>query len=568
MASPQDGGDAKGPTPDVGSGACLEGSFYLSGANFRRLTPPGKQLLRKNVTFKKKDHFGTKEGGSKKFSLKDMISNAKKITEEFVEPIKKQFRDEGIIPNPFQDVIEEGIENKYLSFPRQLDGKFNDSFGEEYHQFRQHAYKRAVKKYQATYWRPTYKFLQGVNMAPGEDMVLRGKALRTGIRESMEIDLLPACINSVSYNTWEASLVWSKLAPGNVTKHEEWLSYNTRLKLKEVAAYGDELEELQYIYQSFWYLARINRRNWLGALYEQPESRVLDYFLPPWQHPNGMKYPDDMVLISVEGTDIMTTAEEILKWTELYRLPKKRYPIGGCEDHHCVAYAIYLTRIGIPEKYIIMHLTLDSMKEVKNRLEIQIFGDLAENALEPEEVPEGISLEDFRDLLDKKNQEEPKTLQAGVMPAWEDMIKGLEDESEDEDSSGDEKSQREEGHGEEMNLPYDWNLHDSANEFAAYVEGDTREEYSPGAQADDAVSYTSETMPDRELTPLEALGIDLIDPSSKADKTSQPALNRVRLVWNPGGGVRPIPKRYNIVSLERLRMSREGLLRQARRGKW
>jgi hypothetical protein len=115
---------------------------------------------------------------------------------------------------------------------------------------------------------------------------------------------------------------------------------------------------------------------------------------------------------------------------------------------------------------------------------------------------------------------------------FEDLLNEEDDFPDSDDEP--EKIQR-----EEEDLPYEFGLHTSNDEYESLVQmGILEPEEDNISEVSDA---DSENMAPNRLTRLEALGIDLIDPSR--DNTFQPQQRRIGLVWDPGGGRRPIRMR-------------------------
>jgi hypothetical protein len=480
-----------------------------------------------------------------------MLINAKKAEKVYGGPILEELENNGFIPSPFHDTIEEGIMNKVASFSRKLDEPFTREFGRQYHELRQKAWKKALQDHNSK--KPlSYKFLQGANMCPRDDMYIWDKPKNTYIESTLKIELVPGTVNSFKYNTFEASQVWSGLAKGACSLSEEWLSYKNTFEMDDMRVYIEELDELKYIYKGFWHLSRINRIDWLSTLYRDPERKMIDYNLPSWRSMDGMNHSDDTVVLSVEGIDLYISVEKLFEWICWYRLPKKRYPIGGCEDNKCVAYALYLEDLGIPPEYIRQCFTLEVMKDVENFLEVSMFPMPSRNEEEEDESEAWLSLGynfDSIETIEEANIRR-EAIEAETTEIFHKVninfgnIDLSQLELGEEDSQISEEDRRERAREMEENMPYERDLHASNNEFEVWYEGLTREKIEEHQEWEGG-SEASDDMPDNKLTPIEELGIDLIDPSR--DSTMQPSLSRIGMVWNPGGGKRTVAKRYNFL---------------------
>jgi hypothetical protein len=490
----------------------------------------------------------------KKFTLADMLKNARKVEREVGKPIVKALEDAGHIPNPFFDQIEESIMNKVDAFSRKLDGPFTREFGRKYHDIRQEAWKRAQKKEKDAPYGNIWTHIRGVNFAlPAEAMLRDPQIGKTHYRQGgLHVNLVKPVLNWYANNAFESSRIYSGLETGNVSTSVELLEYQTKIDFDEGRLYNDELDELKMIYKAYWYLSGIDRRNWIRTVYSDPDTKVLDYRTSKMACPDGLRRHDEYVLFVVEGTDIYIQVEDLYRWITYYRTPGKRYAIGECDSELCVQYAIYLEYMyNVPEIYIQERLTVDLVQEVKSHMELL---NLATSPLQKKEDVDEEDEEYAKRMLgiDTSFNFERAVRQAEVaqeaiyrfVPV--DFTSGTIDLSQLDDGETDSNISEEdiidiqEDQFPGVELPYDPNLHASNNEFEALFLGLERTDQEEIEF--DAESVASEDAPDRELNPIDELGIDLIDPSR--DTTDQPTLRRIGLAWDPGGGNRDMVRRF------------------------
>jgi len=493
--------------------------------------------------------------GKKKFSLADMLKNAKKVEREVGKPIIDSLKDAGHIPGPFFDQLEEAVMNKVDSFSRKLDGAFTQEFSRKFEEIRQQAWKRAKDSHRRDPFRITYASLKGIAMMPPPDAILRSpERSSTYIAQGDLVVKLPkATMNWYNYNAYESSMIQSGLATGRVSTSVEMLEYQTEITVPECIQYIDELDELKYIYKAWWFLSRINRKNWIKAIYSDPTTKIIDYCLPRLSSPDGIQKGYDIVLFVIEGVDVYISVERLFDWIQWYRTPRKKYAIGECDDEMCLHYAIYLEYMyGIPEEIIRERLTPELIKDIKFTMELLNLGPRPP-VMDDEDDDEAEALRalgifnlDFDVAKAEEAAAQAHTVITRYMPVnFSDGIidlSQLDDGEEDSFQSDEDFFDRDNSFDESNNLPYDQNLHASNNEFEAlYLEMSRN---NPDKEFDDdEVSVNSENVPDNELTAIEELGIDLIDPSR--DTIDQPTTRRIGLVWDPGGGNRTNTKRFN-----------------------
>jgi hypothetical protein len=477
-----------------------------------------------------------------------MLKNARKVDKEVGKPIVDSLKDKGHIPGPYLSQIEESVMAKVEAFNRKLDGPFTREFGRSFHEMRQKAWKRAADKERKNPFGSIYPQLSGGNFAAPEEAILRDPMRsQTYIAQGgLNIKLPRAVMCWYDYNTYESSAIQSGLIPGRTSTSIEMLQYEVTASVPDARQYINELDELKYIYKGFWFLSRINKKNWIRILYSDPNSKIIDYNLSKVSCPDGLRRSDDTVLLVVEGTDIYTTVDELYDWITFYRSPRKKYAIGECDSEMCVHYAIYLGYMyGIPKEVIQERLTVDLVEDVKSHMEVLHLG-LTPRVEETNEDAEAlralgvdVSLMDFPTIEDKA-VEAHEAIYRTVPVNFKDGIidlSQLDDCETDSFVSSEDLSERQSEVWEEE-LPYDPEIHKSNNEFESFYLSHKRD----AELVEDNESVNSDNVPDQELDPVEELGIDLIDPSR--DTVDQPTLRRIGLIWNPGGGSRSIVRRF------------------------
>jgi len=497
----------------------------------------------------------SKENKGRKFSLENMLQNAKKVKVDRVDPLLERLDKDGYIPSPFLDGIEEALTHKFSSFHRKLDENFTTKFGELYHNKRQEAFQKAqtlVTKNRSGF--DSLVDLKGMSfMTPEEYIVYTDKPLENVyVAPSVEIKLPRACYSTYSYNMLESAMIYSNKMDGNVSLNEEFLRYKTTFSAEGKLMYVDELDELKYIYKNFWRLVRTNRKNWLPCLYQEDRKKAHAITLPSWTPSDGMTRDESTVLLAVEGVNLFTDVDTLYEWIVFYRQDsKKSYAIGECDNDLAVLFAIYLMDMGYSKEIIRERLSLELLSEVGNYLELEILG--MTKTSDPEDDLEELLQFGF-DLssLGKATQGGTSNTQEETLEIITELAEPVSWANinfdsmnlEDEDSNPSISiCDVESIHSDEENLPYDRNLHASNNEFEVWAGLVEREVDDDNDSVSSNDSVNTENMPDNKLNAIEELGIDLIDPSR--DDTLQPSIRRIGLVWDPGGAPRPPPKRFN-----------------------
>jgi len=520
---------------------------------------------RKNVKFIKK---GSSEDESrhqkKKFSLNDMLANAKKVEKVLAEPLINSVL-ENHIPSTYTDEIAEGINHKLTSFSRRLDRVFTEELGRSYSAYRQRAWEKAKKDEDKLGIHIPMKLYKGLALCPPEEKVLFDRPKNTYMDFNVKIKIPNAYYREVSMNTIELSEAASGLRTGNVSQNERKVMYQTTVEVDQAVLYVDELDELKYIYTSFWYLTRGMERDWLKYLYSNKEMKAICVDTPKWIPYDGLVRDECQILFVIEGFDVWTTVEELYKWIQWYRTPGKKYGIGECDHTETLLMALLLVDQNRDEKYIKENLTIDYFRntQIESAKEYGIYVEEEHIDYDSDGLPA-----DWMPTLPQINEEEQEPQVEETQPPeivsfidfTEDGTINLEllDNGEEDDFSSGSESEREEG-TDHNNLPYDKNIHISNDEFESMMILQGREEEPAPENIHYESDADSDDMPDQELTPLEAIGIDLIDPSR--DSTQIPSVRRIGLVWDPGGVPRPISGR--VKTLRRMTAVRGSASRQS-----
>jgi hypothetical protein len=514
-----------------------------------------RKTLNPNVKFVQKSNSSEKgqSHSKKKFSLADMTKNAKKVEREVARPIVEALVNDGHIPNPFLEQIEESVIAKVTAFSRKLDHPFTREFGRLYSNERQKAWKRAKDKERRNPFGNLFTHIRGVNFSTPEDAVLRIEMKnQTYIRQGpFRVKLPSPVMNWYNTNAYEASLIMSGKATGIVSTSVEYLKYETTFEGEEIREYISELDELTYIYKAYWYLTNINKKNWIRDLYTDPDKKIIDYRFSKVPCPDGIHRADNVVLFVIEGTDFYVHVEDVYRWICHYRTPRKKYAIGESDSEMAVHYAIYLEQMyGIPESIIRERLTVDLVEQVRGHMEVlHLATDPLSKDTEWDEDLEAIRRLGIDPTFDYKRAEDNavqaqeilyKMVPVNFSDGKIDLTQ-LDDGETDSNITLEEIEERNNDIREEYNLPYEYGINE--NEFfSADYSQVTIEKEITSEDFDDNRSVNSENIPDKELNPLDELGVDLVDPSR--DTTDQPELRRIGLTWDPGGGNRSLIRRF------------------------
>jgi hypothetical protein len=466
-----------------------------------------------------------------------MLRNSKQVISEVVDPLMEDMTHDHI-QNEFLEQLREGVESKFTSFARKLDTAFTREFSRHMDSFRHSAWEQAQSK--VAKGRTSAKQLKGTKFAPKKDLVLYDIPARTYLEWDLEISLINPYVNTYSFNAYEASASLSGLIGGNPSYQQERMEYTRKLSKKFTRVYIDELDELKYIYRGFWYLTRSCSQSWLEALYREPDKKIIDYNYPSFTDRSGLLYSDDMVLTSCEGVDTYVSVEELYSWIEYYRIPGKRYAIGETEHPDIVTYCIYLKEVfGIPEDLIKERITPDDINLIQAEARWMIGLPPPKASDKEDEVPVEWNLERLLGPHELPQDSYDEVEAEGVDYDYSGLdIERIGKMLDEEDSFPDPEDLEERNSNIDIDLPYNQDLHLSNNEFESiYQRPDEGQDKATLEIYDEDEEY-----PDNVLNPLEELGIDLIDPSR--DNMDQPSMRRIQLTWDPGGGIRPLTRRF------------------------
>jgi hypothetical protein len=398
---------------------------------------------------------------------------------------------------------------------------------------------------------PSTRDLKGICFAPRDEFCFWEKPEKgVVVRENVKIHLPQPVVSLMDYNSLEASQVYSGLRGGNVDPDAQYIDYWNHLLVKEGVFYIEELDELRYIYKNFWYMVKYNRKGWLKQCYMRHDKKCTFNYTSKFTFERNILRKDNEVPFCVEGYFFFITVEELFDWIEYYRIPGKEYGIGECESDETLAYALLLNQVfGIEKRSVRARITPDEVKSTlcKIALELEMFvprekhGDSEEDSDEEDRRILNLFRSDLASIEKAQRAEEEyeekmiefKTKQSLFNVDFGELEAMLTEEDDFPDSDDD---RRDNTYESEDELPYESGLHKYNDEFASLVEmGIIEPEDDNISEVSDA---DSENMAPNRLTALEELGIDLIDPSR--DNTFQPQLRRICMVWDPGGGNRPL----------------------------
>lgn len=544
MASPQDGGVPIAATTNEGRADTLRGTAppLRKIAWSTNRTSACKSSRLPNVVVKPKN--SNLPSKKKKFTLNDMLGHARKVETTMVQPIKELVL-ESHIDNPFLTEVFEGISQKYSAFSRRHDEAFTKEFSREFSRWRQEAWKRALRHYsKGGHFK--LSIISGLKYKLPEEWVIRVPWARdTYIESDLRVNLISGTFNTIECNSIESSEIWSGLKKGNVSLATPFLDYNTKASIKDGRRHIDELQELKMIYAAFWRLSKLNRHNWLSEVYHKPNQRFVACYGPEFLPPDKLVRSWDTVLFVIEGILVETSVEDLFDWIEHYRIPKKKYAIGECENEHAVHFALYLWSLGIPRDTIKTYLTLDCVEEAIAHVSLTLF------SIPPKEDEDDDYEAILRMMQPNPNAElgeasqiveiRPTDIGDDPVRGWDDAIRSFAQECEDDsDSTHTKVSSEGTVDSVEALLARTQDLHLHHNEMVSI----SMKEFgkNPIVESSSSSEDDGDYIPDSKLTANEKLNIDLVDPGR--DIVSQPSLRRIGLVWDPGGRPRDLLMRY------------------------
>jgi len=448
-----------------------------------------KIITNKNVKFShsKGDFPKSKDKGKNAFSLDSMIRNAKVVEKVIIKPFEQNLLDQGMIPGRYFEEYMAGVESKIESFQRWRDPEFERQYGQLYHNFRQDAWKKALKKERTPL--SGLRQIKGTGFAPPQELILMSDPFPDGtfVTPKYSVKLLPGRFREIDILPYELAQIASGLLPGKVSMFGSELDYKRTFECEWKCRYVDELQELKHIYKSFWYLTTSCRKNWIGALSSISNDRViLDYNQARYVLPDGQVLTDDYVLFDIEGHEVWTTVENVYKWICWSRLEGKEYSIGEPESNEQVLYALLLEWRGVEEERIKSELTLDYvlqqleitvgvLNELNNR---DYFSGKPEDPEDEEGIPDEWRLL-IKNIRRDETPEEIPSLEETypnnepiewIRTSIDLEAMAMEEDSEDDFSSS-ESEEEEETIKVRPKLPYNKNLHLTNEEFTSLEMG-------------------------------------------------------------------------------------------------
>jgi hypothetical protein len=481
---------------------------------------------------------GKKFPKGKHFTLNDMLKSAKIVEKKYIKPIEQQLLDQGMIPGQYYDNFMEGVENKYLSFHRKLDYRFNEAFGEKYHKYRQKCWKEVLSEKKLEGPTRAMASIKGNMFAVPEELVLLGDKRQEGtyMSTNYKVKLIKATYNEIDFSEYDKMRIASGQLPYKVSKFGNELEYNVSYESDWHIRQNTELDELKYIYKAFWNLSHLCKKNWLGSLLRYSERQIIDYRTQIYTHPDGMIYDNNLVLLNIENFEVQLTVEELLDWIEWSRHPGKEYRIGEPGHELRVLWGILLVELGADK---------DSVR-----------GGLTEEMVDEEHYETIREYHVFRLIKDKEEDEIPedwKSLATGITTLiLEEEVRPMEIEvdtsdflaliaQEDyEDDFSDTETIPDYTERFEEELPYDPNLHLNRDEYVSLTTAQERADERENPESDEemgeyweTLSNGSEYIADQVPTELEQLGIDLIDNSDRSFIIN-PNQKRIEIIWGAG----------------------------------
>jgi len=486
------------------------------------------------------------------FTLNDMLKNAKVVEKTYVEPYEKMLLDDGVLPSSYMDNYMEGITNKFQSFHRKLDDRFNRLYGEKYHNFRQSAWKDAKKDYNKRGTRAyigALKSIRGPQYAVPNDVVLLSDKHPEGtfMDTCYKVSLIPAQWRYIQYSDYDNMLLASgKMGNAKTSIWNNELKYRTKYESDFHIRHISELEELRYIYRSFHYLSRMSNKSWLNTLLRHEDQIVLDYNLGVFTHPDGIWRQDNMVYLEVEGYSIEVTVDTLFEWIEWTRLPKKEYAIGEPESELLVYYALLLSNFGADKQSLKENLTLEMINEGLEAIDLVIAPKLnPERDWEGEDDIENnglilntINIDQLNSAIDTYEQTNEII---SSMPNFDDIVDMEEEDDFESDSDDAAFSDVQSEPDYEIQLPYNPNLHQSNEEYESLLNpnlsdseeeevNDDNDETLSTIEWSENASQHSDNLPDQAPDELERLGIDLIDNRDRS-VAQNPSQRRIEMLW-------------------------------------
>jgi hypothetical protein len=264
----------------------------------------------------------------------------------------------------------------------------------------------------------------------------------------------------------------------------------------------------------------------------------IDYVdMPMYTCPDGLRRSDNTVILSVAGITIYRSVEELFEWIEWSRIPGEKYCIGEPGSDLMVLWGILLEEIGIPKKWVMSELTHYDVNKEFNQVLVELSNTPVRDTEDDDSLPDWVKdVKIPKEEWDPPPRSEIKPIVIRKLNYSEINLSDFEDEDDvDSDDSDIISLSSEQLEVPDADLPYDPNLHHHGDEFISLLEQNQEEKAESTLERDDddiesVESYTSLNIPDKELTPLENLGIDLVD-NSKRSYISNPVTRRIDILW-------------------------------------
>jgi hypothetical protein len=483
----------------------------------------------------------------------EAIQGSKQVERAFVEPYRDFLLSEGHSENNHFEAHMEATRNKFFSFQRGQEKGLNADFEKWVHNYRQLAWQRAKKLGEEL--PNTLPQIKGSSYALTDAFAVRDswKELATVEKEVFDIDLPIARRNITPRSDLEKSMFASGLLKGPVSDFGPELDYKTKYSFKNKLTFTNELDELRHIYRAFWYLTGFSQRNWIHSLYdyESEFERIITYRLERHQVYDKVYRPDNIVLMEIDHHEIYVSVEVLFSWIEAFRIPGKRYPIGGCEDHRLVSYAILLTEIygrnpdkvhegflngELDDEFALLGVNiLDANYDLQSVTGTE--GSMHWSEIYRQNAPQQelfdrvvaendpISLTDIRRLIpspiledDGEEMTDTESVTSDIPEAEElQPWEIAQQEAEDYESEP------------EVELPYNPWTRGHTDELRHEFLAEVRDNIS---NLEESIfgSEESENLPTREISKIDRIGVDLIDPSSRRNESMQ-YWHKIQLVW-------------------------------------
>jgi len=540
-----------------------------------------------------------------------MLMNAKKVEKKHTNRFASDLLDDGFIPGQALDEYLDGVDSKFKAFSRKQEEEFVSSFGEKYSQYRQQCYKRWRKidpeEYNDTHF-PGWASLRGNNIGFDERWFLMGVTKNMEMVYEKNIHLPMLNYRELAMTQYQELLAFSGKLPFKPDFIRDGsLDYINTHSLKWAWVYTDELDELKHIYEQWWHSNQC-RQLWLRSMYNMEmkhSKKILDRSSDIYVLPDGLRRPTyNTVVAQYNGTMYVTTVDELYEWicwSRLHVEEPKDWAIGEVGNALLFTYGFWTYLAGGSKIAIMNSMTEDMVLQILS----EVMTDASEWISKQQQAlwetgsvsDDGSSLPSWLDrirsqkifpdrLFDELHFYEDGLFESDYEPAWTKRRVDLKvrfnladlENAEDSGMSSSEESavsrvssdifgihQQEElpyepgtfedDVGDEYVIDDDEVASDADNSHQVYDEGFAGENTwdGPGPSIDHASDVDADDLePPRQLTAVEELGIDLVDPRVYTTPVNT-TLGKVAQVWRPR--VNKLPYTYSAAFM-RLRKRR------------